>query len=157
MGRPDHTVDGLQSVQDQLTTVLAGWAVVSVLAGSSLLLGQRDHQQRRAFGRQTVAWGAINGAIAAVGRRRRRTPADPARAATRLRRVLLGNAVLDVGYLAAGAALIRYADRLGSRRRYTAAAARGDGAAIVVQSVVLLVLDVTFARRLPAPGLHQAG
>ena len=59
-------------------------------------------------------------------------PTDPAR----LRRVLLVNAGLDVGYLAVGAALVRHG-------RW-----RGDGWAVVVQGAFLLVLDSAAARAL---------
>lgn len=78
--------------------------------------------------------GAVDGAIAYVGKRRRTAngPTDP----TRLRRVLLVNAGLDVGYLAAGGWLMRDG-------RW-----RGDGAAVLVQGLFLLVLDGTAARRL---------
>jgi hypothetical protein len=50
--------------------------------------------------------------------------------------VLLVNAGLDVGYLAAGARLVR-GDRW-----------RGDGLAVLVQGAFLLVLDSVAARRL---------
>ena len=81
----------------------------------------------------------MDGAIALVGARRRavRGPTDPCR----LRRVLLVNAALDVGYLAAGAWLV------------LAPAARvrglgGDGLAVLVQGGFLLVLDSAAARAL---------
>lgn len=111
------------TVETRLTQVLGGWAVASVLAGGVLSLAPGT----RGFGRQTAAWGAIDGVIAAVGARNRarRGPTDPAR----LRKVLLVNAGLDVGYLALGAALLR-------TRRW-----RGDGAAVLVQGGFLLVLD----------------
>lgn len=110
------------AVETRLTTVLGAWAAASVVLGGVLAAGQRT----RGFGRQTAAWGAVDGAIAAVGvrNRRRRGPTDPAR----LRRVLLVNAGLDVGYLAVGAALLR--------GRW-----RGDGAAVLVQGAFLLALD----------------
>ena len=118
------------SVEEQLTRVLGGWAAASVVAGLALSMDPRT----RGFGRQAAAWGAVDGAIAVVGvrGRRRRGPTDPAR----LRRVLLVNAGLDVGYLAVGARLVR-----GHRWR-------GDGLAVLVQGAFLLVLDTTAARRL---------
>jgi hypothetical protein len=117
-------------VETRLTTVLGSWAAGSVALGA--LLSARP--ATRGFGRQTAAWGAIDGGIAAVGarNRRRRGPTDPAR----LLKVLLVNAGLDVGYLAAGAALLR-SDRW-----------RGDGAAVVVQGAFLLALDATAAAAL---------
>ena len=53
------------------------WAAGSVALGA--LLSARP--ATRGFGRQTAAWGAIDGGIAAVGarNRRRRGPTDPAR------------------------------------------------------------------------------
>jgi len=118
-------------VETRLTAVLSGWAAGSVVLGAVLAA----RPATRGFGRQTAAWGAVDGVIAAVGarNRRRRGPTDPAR----LRRVLLVNAGLDVGYLAAGAALLR-SDRW-----------RGDGAAVLVQGAFLLLLDGTAAAALP--------
>jgi hypothetical protein len=53
-----------------------------------------------------------------------------------LRRLLVLNAALDVGYLAGAALLARSAAR------------RGDAAGVAVQAIALLVLDVGHARRL---------
>jgi len=118
-------------VETRLTTVLGSWAAGSVAVGAVL----SARAGTRGFGRQTAAWGAVDGVIALVGarNRRRRGPTDPAR----LRRVLLVNSGLDVGYLALGAALLRTA-------RW-----RGDGAAVVVQGAFLLALDATAAAALP--------
>ncbi len=120
-------------VEQRLTRALSAWSAGSVLIGSALLRG--DH---RAFGRQTLLWGAVDGAIAGVGavRRRRGHVTDPAR----LRRVLLLNAGLDTGYLGIGALLLR-------RARW-----RGDGAAVLVQGAFLLGLDTVAARALERPG-----
>jgi hypothetical protein len=111
------------TTEEQLTRVLAAWAVGSVAVGAVCSLSPPT----RGFGRQTAAWGLIDGAIAYAGvrGRRRRGPTDPAR----LRRVLLVNAGLDVGYLAVGVKLLR-----GNRFRL-------DGLAVVVQGAFLLGLD----------------
>lgn len=113
----------MSDVESRLTAALGRWAAASVAAGALLSVPSTT----RGFGRQTLAWGAIDGAIAAVGARRRaaRGPTDPAR----LRRVLLVNAGLDVGYLATGGWLVRDG-------RW-----RGDGVAVLVQGLFLLVLD----------------
>ena len=118
------------TVEQDLTRALGRWAVGSVLLGSALSVAPRT----RGFGRQTAAWGAVDGAIALVGARRQAAgrTTDP----RRLRRVLRVSAALDVGYLAAGAALAR-------RPRW-----RGDGLAVLVQGAFLLVLDAGTARRL---------
>src|SRR5688572_29070778 len=72
-------------VARRLTQVLAGWAAASVVGGAVLC----RERGTGGFGGQTVAWGAVDGAIAVVGARRRaaKGPADPAR----LRTVLLVN------------------------------------------------------------------
>ena len=118
------------SVEQDVVRVLGRWAVGSVLVGTALSADGRT----RGFGRQTAAWGLVDGGIALVGARRqaagRTTP--PAR----LRRVLLVNAGLDVGYVGVGAWLLR-----SSRWR-------GDGAAVLVQGAFLLWLDASRARRL---------
>lgn len=118
------------TVEARLTQVLGGWAVGSVLVGAAL----SAHPRTRGFGRQTAAWGAVDGAIAYVGvrGRQRKGPTDP----ERLRKVLLLNAGLDVGYLALGA-------RMRRTERW-----RGDGLAVLVQGAFLLVLDTTAATRL---------
>ena len=123
----------MSDVEVRLTRVLGTWAAGSVAAGA--LLARRSP----GFARQSAAWGLVDGAIALVGSRKRaaRGPTDPAR----LRRVLLVNAGLDVGYLAAGAWLVRDG-------RW-----KGDGAAVLVQGAFLLVLDSAAARALrPASG-----
>ena len=118
------------TVEQDLVRVLGRWAAGSVLLGGALTAAPRT----RAFGRQTAAWGAVDGVIALVGARRSASGrvTDP----VRLRRVLLVNAGLDVGYLALGAALLRLPRR------------RGDGLAVLVQGAFLLALDTTAARRL---------
>ncbi len=114
-------------MEQRLTRVLGGWAAGSLALGSALWL----RPGTRSFGRQTVVWGAVDGVIALVGARRRGAT-DP----ERLRRVLLVNAGLDLGYLTAGAWLVR-----DGRWRW-------DGAAVLVQGGFLLVLDTTAARAL---------
>jgi hypothetical protein len=118
------------SVEQDLVRVLGRWAVGSVVVGA-LLSGD---PRTRGFGRQTAAWGVVDGAIALVGARRQ--AAGRTTAPARLRRVLLVNAGLDVGYVAAGAWLLR-----SSRWR-------GDGAAVLVQGAFLLWIDGASARRL---------
>lgn len=120
----------MTDVERRLTQVLGAWAAGSLGVGGALAA----RSGTRGFGRQTALWGAVDGAIALVGARRRasRGPTDP----RRLRRVLLVNAGLDVGYLAAGMWLLRDG-------RW-----RGDGVAVLVQGAFLLVLDGTAARAL---------
>jgi hypothetical protein len=97
----------------------------------------------RAFGRQTAAWGAINLAIAGFGAWR--AQAHPAVAAG-LRRTLLFNAGLDVTYVATGAHIASHRTTFGGR--IAPESARGHGLAVVGQGLALMVLDLTYARRL---------
>ena len=124
------TLGRVDDVEAQLTRVLGAWAAGSLVLGSALSVPRST----RGFGRQTAAWGLVDGAIAGVGARRRASghTTEPAR----LRTVLLVNAGLDVGYLAGGAWLLR-----SSRWR-------GDALAVLVQGAFLLWLDVSTAGRL---------
>ena len=141
---------------EHLRTLL-WWALGSTAAGTLLWWsGSRAHRSGlAAFGRQNIMWGAVDGAIAGVGMLRQRRSRDPApgtdaeRART-LRRVLLGNAVLDVGYVAVGTALIAFRHRVARGTRYTAPQAAGDGTAIILQGGFLLVLDAVNGTRIGA-------
>ena len=118
------------SVEEDLTRALVCWGVGSVVTGAAL----SAHARTRGFGRQTAAWGAVDTVIAYAGIRGRRT-----RGLTdgrHLRRVLLVNSALDVGYVAGGAWLVRDG-------RW-----RGDGLAVALQGVFLLWLDARAAWRL---------
>jgi hypothetical protein len=119
-------------VEQRLAQILGAWAAGSVAVG--LALAARP--ATRGLGRQTALWGVVDGAIALVGSRRRAARGTPPPA--RLRRVLLVNAVLDVGYVVTGTWLVRDG-------RW-----RGDGTAVVVQGAFLLVLDARAARALRA-------
>ena len=98
---------------------------------------------RRAFGQQSAMWGAINLAIAGVGAWRGRS--HPAQG-SRLRRTLLINSALDVGYLATGAHMAHHRTTFGGR--VSPEAARGHGLAVVVQAAGLMKLDLYYAWRL---------
>lgn len=141
----------LESIERRLTGLLAGWAVGSIAVGAALAIAgqRRDRAQLSNFGRQTLAWGAVDGIIAGIGalsRRRRGVlgAQEVASKARGLRVLLLANAAADVGYVLAGATIwIRGRDggvtlRLGA----------GDGLAILVQGGFLLVLDAVHAAQL---------
>jgi hypothetical protein len=131
-------------VNRRLLTTLATWGAASTAVGTGLWLRAGDDPRARAFGRQTAAWGAVDLAIAGIGFWRARAGAEPTPVA--LRRTLGINAVLDVGYISGGWWLRRNAERVQDRLpRYSAASARGDGAAVMVQGGFLLALDTGFA------------
>jgi hypothetical protein len=149
-GRPgppdsdDALVTGVARQQRALVTELGAGAGLSTIAGAALWAwGRRTGREGvSSFGRQTVAWAAVDAGIALWGRLGfARSPADPGKArsaARRMRLVTAVNAGLDVAYVTGGAALTRYAHT---------EARRGDGAAIVVQGLFLTWLDARHARR----------
>jgi hypothetical protein len=119
---------------------LLGWGVGSVLVGIALLPWRAP--TLRFFGIQMIGWGAIDAALAIAGRRgaqaRIDQGADNAPEQTRrFRLIVLVNALLDVGYILGGLALIRRA-----RGRPSWA---GSGAGIAVQGAFLLLFDSILA------------
>jgi hypothetical protein len=132
-------IDPDERILAALTRVLAGFGLASV-AGGSWLARRADGEGARAFGQQTAAWGAVNLGIAGVSALRSgRSPVDP----VRVRRILLVNAALDLGYIAAGAHVAAHRTTFGGR--LTPQAARGHGLAVVLQGLGLLNLDLGFA------------
>jgi hypothetical protein len=105
------------------------WSGISTAIGASAWALGRGPAVR-SFGRQSLAWGLVNAAIAGYGASR--PVPDP----VRLRRVLLANCVADAGYIGVGLWASRTA-------RW-----RGDGAAVVVQGLFLLALDTHYAYHL---------
>ncbi|MDJ1114083.1 DUF6992 family protein [Microbacterium dauci] len=116
---------------------LTRWGTASVVIGGALALFPRT----RAFGLQNLMWGAIDVALAEFTRRQGGVPKK-----RMLRRILLVNAALDVGYVATGAHLAARTPSFGGR--LSRADARGHGLAIVLQGAALFVIDLTAARRL---------
>jgi len=143
----------LHAFEDQLARRLLAWGGVSVAGGATLALAGTVTGSRflRAFGGQTAGWGAIDAGLALGGRARARRlraspPADPAetaREASRIRRILVLNAGLDVLYIAGGLAVAA------GRGRHDAAA-RGHGLAAVAQGAFLLAFDAWHAARVPS-------
>jgi hypothetical protein len=144
----------LHDFENRLARRLLAWGIASVAGGAALAVvgGARGDRFLRAFGSQTIGWGAIDTALALGGRRRARRllgdpPADPAameREASRIRQILAVNAGLDVLYIAGGLAVA-------AGRGRTDRAARGHGLAAVAQGAFLLVFDAWHAARVPAP------
>jgi hypothetical protein len=136
---------------------LAAWSIFSILAGASIAWAATTWATAdaavtlRAMALQFVAWGAIDGAIAAFGERDRRRrlgrgeAGDPAATrafAARLRRLLLLNAGLDVLYLAVGIALIV---------AWPGPAGLGHVLGVVIQGGFLLAFDAWHGLRMSPP------
>ena len=113
-----------------------------MLIGSALLGLMRPRGHRSAlldhFGIQTMAWGAIDLALAAAGVQR--LELRDLAGATRLDRVLWLNIGLDVGYVMVGVTLLVLGWRLGRRMGLV-----GAGMAVIVQGFALAVLDLVLA------------
>jgi hypothetical protein len=120
--------------------VLWAWGLGSVAAGLAALIS-RDQRTRHA-GVQAFAWGAVDAALAWLGRRGARNKIrqganDGTLQARRFRTILLINAGLDAGYITAGWALLRSARGRDERV--------GMGLGIIVQGLFLLVYDSALA------------
>jgi hypothetical protein len=124
---------------------LAVWAALSVAAGAALIV--MGTPLWRAFGVQAVAWGAIDGAIAWFGmrdhRRKRRTlgarNAEWHAEVVKVRRILLLNVWLDVGYVTVGLLIASFGAE-GVRL--------GHGLGVIVQGAFLLAFDAFHYGRL---------
>jgi hypothetical protein len=148
----------LQSVEGRLTTALLTWSISSVAVGASIAwAGHRmNRDQLVGFGRQTVAWGAIDAVIAGVGalsrhRRGELTEVEVEKKVRSLRKVLLVNAAADVAYVVGGIALVSRSRKQKSdmNPKTTLRMGAGDGLAIVIQGAFLFVLDVSQVKHLP--------
>ena len=162
-----HPTDAAQAVWDFQRKVgnrLLLWSALNVIAGGLAqvrLNGRRLGAFWQAVGAQALGWGAIDAAIALVGRRgaaknerevRDKLPLEKqlhaAEQARKLRRLLWLNAALDVGYMLGGWWFAhRFANARGERDRST----RGHGYGIILQGAFLFVFDVIHALRLPSP------
>ncbi|MFC5380950.1 DUF6992 family protein [Aquipuribacter nitratireducens] len=135
----------LLAVRRGVALALTTWSSASLGAAGLLAVLGRRRPRLRGAARQTAAWGAVDLAIAVAAHRGAEAPVeDPVEATRALRRLLLLNAGLDVGYVAAGLLLAR-------RGRVRGRDVVGDGAAVVVQGAFLLALDTVAASRLRLP------
>lgn len=142
--------------ENALARQIRWWAGANIVGGAALaLLGARRANARlRDFGLQSAGWGVINAGIGAVADRVRERklarlpePMDPealAREHRLLWRLLVINAGLDVGYLAAGLAWFH-------RRGGDHPSSQGHGAAVLFQGAFLLVFDLRHAGALGRP------
>ncbi len=126
------------------TAVSTGVGVVAWKAGR-----RKDCRFWRSFGRQTLAWAAVDAGVLALAiAKRGPAPADDAGARSLGRKMALitgANAVADVAYLAGG---VEVARRWPARR--------GDGVAVVLQGLFLLWLDARYAKRFAVQARRRA-
>jgi hypothetical protein len=122
--------------QRRALSILLGWGVASTVLGA--LGSLRSRGAARQFWLQTLGWGAIDALIALFGIRgargkQQQVGVDTVREARRFRTIVAANALLDVGYVAGGAYLVRQPGQRPERR--------GMGYGIIVQGMFLLVFD----------------
>ena len=122
---------------------LMAWGAANVVFGAG---GSRARDDMpRQFAWQALTWGAIDLALAVLGRRgartqgRTATPETTQRAVASFRRVLAINAGLDVVYIVGGSVLVATARH--DRRR------KGVGLGILVQGIFLAVYDALLLQR----------
>ncbi|MFL5619695.1 MAG: DUF6992 family protein [Gemmatimonadaceae bacterium] len=118
------------------------WGGASALVGSALLGLMRIRGHRSAlldhFGIQTLAWGAIEFALALTGLQR--LELRDLAGATRLDRFLWLNIGMDAGYVLVGLTLLVLGWRLARRLDFV-----GAGLAVIVQGSALALLDLALA------------
>jgi hypothetical protein len=145
----DDYAQSVQQFSHSVSSRLMAWSVMSMLGGS--LLWRWGSPFGRGFGIQALVWGAIDALIAAAGLLSQRptgtalTPHTGERQATKLRRLLWFNTLLDVGYVLGGLWLARTKGK-------TDAYWRGHGWGIVVQGKFLFWFDLYHALRVPKQG-----
>ncbi len=153
----------LEGTELLLERALLGWGTVSVVGGAAAaVVGKMTKRDNlAAAGRQHLAWGVVDLGIAAWGRSRRqrrstgRSSVDEVlERGRRLRRVLVVNAGLDVGYVAVGLALVAFPSHVLVRSPRRAATGRAIGSAVAVQGGYLLALDLWAASRLTEDSIN---
>ena len=140
--------------RQQAMTSLTSWGAVNTVAGLAIGI-TADGEELRQAGYMTAGWGAINAALGVFGLRgvrKERTRdvslAEGVKTLHKTERILLFNAGLDLGYVAAGAYLTERSRRADEDNP---ARLRGYGKAIIVQGIGLFVFDLLAYRH-----LHQS-
>jgi hypothetical protein len=137
--------DTLLAVERAHVIRLMFWGGASLLVGGVLLGLMRVRGHRSAllehFGIQTMAWGAIELALALTGFRR--LELRDLAGATRLDRFLWLNIGLDVGYVMVGMTLLVIGWRMTRRLGLV-----GAGMAVIVQGSALALLDLVLANQI---------
>ena len=132
-------------------TVLTGWGTANVLTGG-ISAAVSENEQLRQFYLMNAGWGAINATLGYFGRRSALRDASASKTAREAyadlrstEKILLFNAGLDIGYVAAGAYLLERSRRPGSG---TSERNKGWGQAIILQGAALCLFDLLTYRHL---------
>jgi hypothetical protein len=153
--QPSRHIFNLYKFQQGVFPLLLGWALSSIVAG--IFWWRSQNKATAGFGSQFVGWGVINAILAlfalksAGGNLERQAQgeislAEHTRQAQSFERLILLNAGLDFGYIAAGAWLgtksPKRSDKLYANRILFR---KGMGWGIVAQGSFLLIWDILLA------------
>ena len=141
-----HSSSNIFRFIGQLLPLLLGWSAASIAAG--VVLRRSQDRQLRGLADQLLAWGTIDGLIAAAGIAGAHKQAtqvaagaldlpQQARQARRFEWLAWANAALDLGYIAGGSNLARRSPDNPYRR--------GAGLGVVFQGAFLLGWDIFLA------------
>lgn len=137
--------DTLLSAERAHLLRLAIWGGASLIVGGALLALLRLRRERSSllhhFAIQTAAWGAVDLALALLGRQR--LELRDLAGATRLDRSLWLNIGLDTGYVMVGLTLLVLGWRVARRPGLV-----GAGLGVIVQGSGLAVLDLVLAAQI---------
>lgn len=132
--------------QKTAMTILGGWAIGNIATG--LVLEPRREGKSKYFHQMNMGWNVVNLMIAGAGflgsqkAMKATYQADKAmREHYKIQKILLFNAGLDLGYMAAGAVLIERSKN--PINLEDAARFRGFGESILLQGAFLFVFDLT--------------
>jgi len=122
--------------------VLSTWGAATI-AGSALGYGLTNSHEEKQFYLMNGAWGLINLGIALPGAlAKQKTSAsiyEMQKTQTKMEKIFLANAMLDVGYIAGGVALKQYGYNQTDVKQQQQF--NGFGNAIIIQGAGLLVFD----------------
>lgn len=122
--------------------VLSTWGAANI-AGSAIGYGLTDSYEEKQFYLMTGAWGLINLGIALPGALAKQKPSaslyEMQKTQSKMEKIFLANAMLDVAYIAGGVALRQYSYNqkdIKDQQRFN-----GFGNSVIVQGAGLLVFD----------------
>jgi hypothetical protein len=122
--------------------VLTSWAGATI-AGSAAGYGLTKSHEEQQFYLMNGAWGVINLGIALPGLLSKPKPSaslyELQKSQTKLEKLFLANALLDVVYISGGCILKQYAGEQTNDRRYQQF--NGYGNAVIIQGAGLLIFD----------------
>lgn len=129
--------------QQRLLFQLSVWSLLSVFAGGITVALTPTGSFWQAFGGMNAAWGLVNLVIASLGfygvmRKIRSGLCDEREERARLLRLLKLNALLDIGYVAAGVGMVLWGKT---------PLLQGFGWGIIVQGGFLLLFDAWHYQR----------